>query len=114
MLMIESTEGMLLHRRPESGIWAGLWSLPECPVAADPTRWVEETLGLTITLTGENITMRHEFTHFTLDIQALAARADSATGMREGDWVWYNPNTSSDRGLPAPVKKLIDNKEHRS
>ena len=32
-LVILDGDRVLLERRPDKGIWGGLWSLPECPVA---------------------------------------------------------------------------------
>ncbi|UCE31514.1 MAG: A/G-specific adenine glycosylase [Burkholderiales bacterium] len=34
MLMIECGDRLLLERRPPEGVWGGLWSLPEIPLAA--------------------------------------------------------------------------------
>ncbi len=114
MLLITSPEGVLLVRRPSRGIWAGLWSLPECPINEDPVDWARSTLGIAIKIVGHAETLRHEFTHFSLDIHPVYAQLEHTHGMRDADWVWYNPELSPSRGLPAPVKQLIANKETRS
>ncbi len=114
MLIIEGPDGVLLMRRPDQGIWSGLWSLPECPSDEPPAEWARQALGIDIQLQGQGTSLRHEFTHFSLDIQPVHALFAAASGMREGHWVWYNPQTSSGLGLPAPVKRILTHKETRS
>lgn len=113
MLIVQAAEGILLLRRPAQGIWPGLWSLPECPVSKDPVAWAKSEMGMVIDTIRHAAPLRHEFTHFSLDIHPVYARLAQGIEMRDGEWVWYNSQSSTSRGLPAPVKRLITDKEIR-
>jgi A/G-specific adenine glycosylase len=111
MLLLERGPGeVLLQRRPPSGIWGGLWCLPEVTEGAAVTEYCELQLGLQVqegqTLAG----IRHGFTHFDLDIQPVRARVLRGTAVMEaGDHVWYKLAHPEDRSLalPAPVQRLL-------
>ncbi|AGY91215.1 hypothetical protein SPICUR_00955 [Spiribacter curvatus] len=113
MLIIHGRDGILLERRPPTGIWAGLWSLPEVPESADTAdHWVHEQYRLTIELDAEApAPLRHEFTHFSLDIQPIRARVTGDGGIADGHRRWYHPQTDEAPGLPAPVHRLIQQEE---
>jgi len=53
--------------------------------------------------------VRHSFTHFQLEITPLLAGVgrETARVMEGADRVWYNTTQSTERGLAAPVKKLL-------
>ncbi len=111
MLLIRNERGeVLLEQRPPSGIWGGLWGLPEC----DPDLPAEElelaALGLTLETGSPRKVIRHSFTHFHLDITPIPAqvRAPLDAVMDNDRLVWYNPDQPRALGLAAPVKKLID------
>jgi len=107
MLLIRGEGGVLLLRRPPSGIWGGLWSPPECPPDADPAAWCRARLGLEIA-TGEAWpALEHGFTHFRLQIEPLPARLLGGRLMEGPEHVWYNPGSTRPQGLPAPVSRLL-------
>ena len=110
MLIVRDARGrVLLERRPPTGVWARLWSLPETEsadtaqahvlrrhdVRADPTRALESFV--------------HTFSHYHLQItpllldgigpaKAVADRDDSG---------WFTTDELGSLGLPAPVRKLF-------
>ncbi|MBD3609161.1 MAG: A/G-specific adenine glycosylase, partial [Gammaproteobacteria bacterium] len=52
MLILQDAQGhVLLQQRPPSGIWGGLWSLPECPEDIDILHWSQAPLGLPLSHT---------------------------------------------------------------
>ncbi len=108
MPLLASRDGaILLYRRPASGLWGGLWSLPELDdlAALDPlaTRHALE-LGERRALPG----LTHTFSHFQLTIEPWLIRVEQASPvMAEADWLWYNLATPPRLGLAAPVKKLL-------
>lgn len=110
MIIIDGPEGILLERRPPTGIWAGLWSLPE---ATAPTEdWARTERGLEIELMDDTLPpLRHEFTHYSLTIQPVRARLLSDHGIEDADRLWYKPHTDNAPGLPAPVQRLIHQQE---
>ncbi|MFM1892229.1 MAG: A/G-specific adenine glycosylase [Pseudomonadota bacterium] len=110
MLLVRDPTGrLLLEQRPPSGVWGGLWGLPELALDADPLAWTRETLGATARLGRRLAPRRHSFSHFHLDIQPLEILLPEA-GCRvlDGDRrVWYNLAQPDARGLAAPVSRLI-------
>lgn len=111
MLLLQNPAGeWLLQRRPPSGIWGGLWSLPECPHDQRAETWCSERLGLKLSQMREHPELAHSFSHFRLQIQPLSAHAEGRAGhiMEADDTLWYNTESIQQLGLPAPVKILVE------
>ncbi|MDR2877121.1 MAG: A/G-specific adenine glycosylase [Chromatiales bacterium] len=117
LLLHDASGAVLLQRRPPTGIWGGLWSLPELPTELPKDEidaWCHEQLGLSII--GElhaEPSLRHEFTHFSLTIEPLRALAGTLSAgagrLMEGpDRVWYNARLPSAHGMAAPIRRLIE------
>jgi A/G-specific adenine glycosylase len=101
LLIVENALGeILLQRRPGTGIWGGLWSLPEHG-ELDPPGAAEERK--------PPAPMRHQFTHFTLDISFRHWTVDRSdiVGVRD-DRAWLSPADALERGLPQPIRKLLE------
>jgi A/G-specific adenine glycosylase len=107
MLLIRQNGALLLERRPPSGIWGGLWSLPEVATQAEASSRCER-LGLRVSL-GEPLPTRvHAFTHFRLSITPLPVTIEAAGGLAmEGDTAWFTAAEALKAGIPTPVRKLI-------
>lgn len=119
MVMVRHGRDVLLQLRPDSGVWGGLWSLPEMPVATvpfDPELAEQEALGYArafgepsrADMAGELV---HVFTHFRLLIRAI--RVDmAALSLREPDSGparrWLSLDDLDALGTPAPVRKLLE------
>ena len=109
MLFVRDGEGaVFLERRPERGIWGGLWCAPEF---ASPTAAVAWAQGQSAKWGGAPqalVPVAHAFTHFDLEILPLlleTVRVETPGGL------WYNPRGPAGPaaiGLPAPVKALLD------
>ncbi len=94
-----------LVQRPATGVWAGLWSLPEFDSADTLQRLADGWRG-----DGEWLApVQHALTHFDWTLQPLAwtlpARAALPAGVPEGRWC--EPAQALALGLPAPVRKLF-------
>jgi len=110
MLIVRDGKGrVLLERRPPTGIWGGLWSLPECDMDADIERACEERFGVRIGAIEAGDTLRHTFSHFHLDITPVSARVKGRAPrlMEAVGQVWYNCAQPDERGLAAPVQRLL-------
>jgi len=114
MLLLSNPAGaILLQRRPPTGIWGGLWSLPE--YADDTTdeatlhHWCRQRLGYEVDAVRHWPTFRHTFSHFHLDVTPVHGQVkDASSGVMEGGaTVWYNTRQPDARGLAAPVKRLL-------
>ncbi len=111
MLVLRDHSGrVLLERRGPTGVWAGLWSLPE---ASD-----EQAARLEISRAHDIATsaivfhalpaFTHGFSHYRLDVTPLALIMEpSASVADDGDKRWLQPVEAAALGLPAPVRKLI-------
>ncbi|MBK1641165.1 A/G-specific adenine glycosylase [Chromatium okenii] len=108
LLLIRSRCGkIVLHQRPPTGIWGGLWSLPEVALDADPTAWCRTHLDLSPQHVERPPARRHSFTHFKLKIE-LARLVVATAGIITADrCCWFDVAQLSSIGLPAPVKKII-------
>jgi len=106
-LLIDTEGAILLYRRPSSGLWGGLWSLPELDDASGLAALAERhslQLGKGRALPG----LTHTFSHFQLAIEPLLVPVEATgTGVAEADWLWYNLATPPRLGLAAPVKTLL-------
>ncbi len=111
MLLVSDPVGqVLLEQRPPSGIWGGLWGLPELARDADPVAWVRERFGQSVHACPELPTRRHTFSHFHLDItpRQILLPQPGLLALEGPDCVWYNPAQPDARGLAAPVSRLLD------
>jgi A/G-specific adenine glycosylase len=96
----------LLEKRPPTGIWGGLWSLPEA-ADEDALAAVAHSFGGTAELQRLS-PFTHTFTHFKLDIEPLLGRADAAPEAADNLTVWAPLSNIDAFGVPAPVRKLLD------
>ena len=108
MPLLANAEGaILLYRRPSSGLWGGLWSLPELD-DLDALGELARQHALHLDVPRELAGLTHTFSHFQLAIEPWLVRVEQAGGaVAEGDWLWYNLATPPRLGLAAPVKKLL-------
>ena len=106
-LLHDGTGAILLYRRPSSGLWGGLWSLPELDERAQLAELATQH-GLELGAEQALAPLSHTFSHFQLHIEPLLITT-AARGPRvaEGDWLWYNLASPPRLGLAAPVKKLL-------
>jgi A/G-specific adenine glycosylase len=106
-LLTNSDGAILLYRRPPSGLWGGLWSLPELHSREQLTSLAQQH-GLTLGQASAMATLKHTFSHFQLTIEPQLVRVEhSLSAVAEGDWLWYNLANPPRLGLAAPVKKLL-------
>jgi A/G-specific adenine glycosylase len=99
---------VLLERRPESGVWGGLWCLPEFPSASAAGDFIREALEPQPQQARALATLEHGFTHFDLSITPLLVHcAAGRGGVGEGTGLWYNIRSPARVGLPAPITTLL-------
>ncbi len=109
LLVTDGADQVLLQRRPPSGIWGGLWSLPEAAVAESAAQWCRRH-GLTALGCEPWPLLRHTFSHFHLDITPLHVRVtEAAPGaiMEPDGALWYKTDLCHQLGLPAPIRRLL-------
>lgn len=110
MLALCDVEGrVLLQRRGASGVWSGLWSLPEAHDRASADR----TAALLARLETQAETLPsflHTFTHYRLQAQPLLWRDVRATPVVADapDQRWCAREDLAALGIPAPVRNLLN------
>jgi len=110
LLVLVNKQGeVLLQQRPATGIWGGLWSLPELPEGALISDWCHHRLGYQVEQMVVGNVVRHTFSHFHLDISPFYLRVAAVANvvMESGLGVWYNSQNPDQRGLAAPIQRLI-------
>ncbi|RPI16244.1 MAG: adenine DNA glycosylase [Lysobacterales bacterium] len=109
VLAMRGGHKVLLERRPPSGVWGGLWGLPEFPTRAHAEQWCREQLvgaarprSLTV--------LRHAFSHFDYEMRPLVvACGGKAEALREDDrYRWYDARNPARVGLPKPIAVLVE------
>jgi len=107
MLVLRDGSGAVyLEKRPPTGIWGGLRSLPEFDGLDALLGWCAER-GIDTCRLERLPRRRHTFTHFRLDFVPVLIRAEGFA-----PWVaedagpgWFGPDAAV--GLPAPIAQLL-------
>ena len=108
VVALKDTGEVLLGRRPEAGIWGGLWCLPQFGSHADASAFIAGSLGAGGARPQPLAQIEHAFTHFDLTISPLLVRcAAPVTEVRDTEGLWYNIRTPARIGLPAPISALL-------
>ncbi|AIS18656.1 adenine glycosylase [Pseudomonas rhizosphaerae] len=106
-LLVNREGAILLYRRPSSGLWGGLWSLPQLNDLSDLEHLADQH-ALHLLGRRQLPALTHTFSHFQLAIDPWLVQVEqTAHHVAEADWLWYNLATPPRLGLAAPVKKLL-------
>lgn len=110
MLLHRYEDQVLLYRRPPTGIWGGLWSLPEVGSTNDIAVWQEKYLShrYPFLSVSENL-IKHQFTHFSLDISVAEIVLETIPQKISDDdsLLFVARDKLSELGLPTPVQKIL-------
>ncbi len=104
-----AADKILLERRPPTGIWGGLWALPEVGDEAEARHWCRRH-GLLEPPAFERLTpLKHDFTHFRLHILPLLAKIQGSGDaiMDNNRLIWYKLGETQPGGVPEPVTRLL-------
>lgn len=117
MLVLKSGEQVLFEKRPDSGIWGGLYSLPEKKWPVGSRSLSSAVLGdlkLAASSFGEVVSMEylepfvHTFSHFRLLVTPCVIELSKPNPtVAERSCLWYDMEKLDDAPIPAPVRKLL-------
>ena len=109
MIIARHDGHVYLERRPESGIWGGLWSLPEMQGDAVDD-WCRDKLASGAVKVEPWQLLRHSFSHYDLDIQPIVVRVETPLSKEadSDDATWHRIGDEPPGGMAAPVHKLIE------
>lgn len=104
MLILKNGNDVLLERRPPSGIWGGLWSLPQ-----------SESLGTLSNETGLDLSeathlpdREHRLTHVLMNIKPVLLHNSEAQQIKcSPEQEWVRPDKLADFGVPKPINALL-------
>ena len=108
MLVIINNNEVLLEKRPQTGIWGGLWSFPEIEMYEIASEVAQSRLGLEVEAAEPFTIVNHAFTHFKLAItpqplllikQTLQAQAPNM--------IWLPIDEAIGAAIPTPVRKIL-------
>jgi A/G-specific adenine glycosylase len=103
-----ASTAVLLERRPDSGVWGGLWSPPQFASDSDALEWCVREFG-EVNESEALSPIDHAFTHFDLRLKPLLVRGTRRGAMADGeDRLWYQLDAPARVGLPQPILKLLE------
>jgi A/G-specific adenine glycosylase len=110
LLVLTNEHGaILLEKRPPSGIWGGLWSLPETA----PDEAVESVCrarwGLRVLGYEDGACFRHSFSHYHLDITPCRVRVRERSDRVNdaGQLIWCRFDDATLPAMATPVAKIV-------
>jgi A/G-specific adenine glycosylase len=108
MLILLYGRDVLLEKRPPTGIWGGLWSLPEANVNEDAMAVAQVRYGVYPEREACLPDLAHTFTHFRLNIQprVLSGFKQRQSACEPG-LMWMSIEDALGAALPAPVRRLL-------
>ena len=109
LFLVNPAGEILLEKRPEYGIWGGLWSVPEFSNLEAINQWC--LLNHTAIIEQHVLaTRRHTFSHYHLDYTSVFIQTDAQVGNKVMDMdlnLWCHAGQTHTLGLPAPIKQLL-------
>lgn len=110
LILINEQQQVLLEKRPPSGIWGGLWSLPEFECFTQIQSACEQQ-NISIKSISQLDEQRHTFSHYHLDYIPYIVKIENPINnvMEANQSVWYNLEQINSLGLASPIKRLLQN-----
>ncbi|NND65509.1 MAG: A/G-specific adenine glycosylase [Gammaproteobacteria bacterium] len=119
LVLINKKQRAMLVKRPNDGIWGGLWSLPEAESVSQAKTWLKKNFPSSAYDIKFLESFRHTFTHYHLNIKPTVIKLsdnknNSALKLKSGDQaLWYDfrrPNDDNNQpviGLPKPITTIF-------
>jgi A/G-specific adenine glycosylase len=107
MLMLMDAGEILLEKRPNQGIWGGLWSLPEVTSTQIPVQQVQEKYGMQAESLNELPVLWHTFTHFKLEITPQSLQLIGKRPLASAGLIWLPVADAISAAVPTPVRTLL-------
>jgi A/G-specific adenine glycosylase len=110
MLLILNGNEVMLEKRPSSGIWGGLWSLPEISMQDIASEVALRKFGLDVEAEEPLEIIQHVFTHFKLEIlpQPLSV-TNRPLQTNMPNTIWLPIEDAIGAALPTPVRNILLN-----
>lgn len=106
LLLIDQGK-ILLEKRPSSGIWGGLWCLPEKQIVHRSQVYCTQFLGIDAVSLADLPSLAHTFTHFKLQIQTHLLQVINRPLKKTDNEIWVTINDAMKLAIPVPVRKIL-------
>ncbi len=109
LLLLRHHETIYLVPRPPTGIWGGLWSLPEIASPDELTNAITR-LGYRLEQATPLTPVRHDLTHFRLILQPLLCEVvpdPTQLAAAEATGRWLTREQCAAMPLPTPIRRLL-------
>jgi len=114
LIKLSADNEIFMERRPNTGIWGGLFSFPESSKNAS-LREAAEAFGICPDATQNNYTqlspIRHTFSHYHLLLKPLVTLKLASGQVEEQTGQWFKPPVKA-VGIPAPIEKWLNNHDN--
>ena len=109
IVAINKNKEIFLEKRAPTGIWGGLWGVPELENEPQLESWCESQ-SIAIIEKRRLAPRRHTFSHYHLDYVPILVYVDNPINnvMEAGNALWYKHLRAKNIALPTPVKQLFD------
>jgi A/G-specific adenine glycosylase len=105
MLLMRNAGEILLEKRVASGIWGGLWSLPEVSGVGEISA-AAKRYGVSVLTRAALPGIAHGFTHFKLHIEPLLLEVKKSKARVSGV-MWLPVADALTAAIPTPVRKIL-------
>ncbi len=107
MLLLNGNE-VLLEKRPQSGIWGGLWSLPEIAEHEIAAEVALARFAFEVESEEPLAIVNHAFTHFKLAITPQPCRlAHKPKQVNAPNLIWLSIDDAITAAIPTPVRNIL-------
>lgn len=107
LLLRDAQQRVLLQKRPDTGIWAQLWTLPQAEAGSELQDWFDAHVEGSLEDAEELPVLQHTFSHYKLHLQVLSRQVHGLR-VEEPTLRWVANDELPALGLPAPIRKLLD------
>lgn len=109
IILLNKDNQIFLYKRPSTGIWGGLWSLPETDKPDEATLHYQNQLGIKITDKFTLPQIKHVFSHYKLlaTPHVIRLKNSPSQAMLDDTQLWCDISKPIPKGVAAPIKKIL-------
>lgn len=99
--LVRCDEWVLLHRRPEKGLLAGLWEFPGADTPGFDSFPMEKEEGSHV------LHARHGFTHIIWEMDGVEVTIPARFPLPDDSWMWVSLSTLQDWAIPSAMNAFL-------
>ena len=106
-LLTNSSNQILMEKRPPTGIWGGLWTPPTCEHSDSSKNAFQQTYNINSADENYLPEFRHTFSHFHLQLHPIRVESTDSRSVNENNLKWDSIDNWLTQGIPAAVRKIL-------